>query len=97
MLFLEMKTLENILKIKDIVSEGKRLIKYTENNNIITAKLYELEAHDIASLIVKVQAYPLDEEEVNRIVEVKTNLSEEFIISFPSATSGFIIFSVNQV
>ena len=71
--------LPEILKIKDIVSEGKRLIKYTENNNIITAKLYELEAHDIASLIVKVQAYPLDEEEANRIVEVKTNLSEEYI------------------
>lgn len=67
------------LKIKNISSEGKRLINYSTNGNTVLGTLNLLEAQSESSFIIKVQANPLNEGETNAILEVNSKVSEAYI------------------
>ena len=68
-----------LLQVIDITSEGKRMINYSTNGNVLTGNLYLLGPHDTASLVINVKSNPLEEGETNRILEVKTKISEDYI------------------
>ncbi len=67
------------LKIENIVSEGKRIITHEIADNIITAELTTLEAHDNASLVIRTKANPIAEGETNEFAEIKSKISEAHI------------------
>lgn len=79
------------LKVLAVRSEGERQISHEENKNNIKAKLFLLEENKSASLIIKVQAYPLEEGETNRHVEIVSKVSEEFIGDLEINSSELII------
>ena len=66
-------------EIVDIESEGKRIINYTIEDNVIIGKLNLLEEHDVASLVIKAMAEPLNEGETNSVFEIKSKFLENFI------------------
>ena len=68
-----------MLQVIDITSEGKRMINYSTNGNVLTGSLYLLGPHDTASLVITVKSDALEEGETNRILEVKTEVSENYI------------------
>lgn len=68
-----------MLQVIDVSSEGKRMINYSTNGNVLTGSLYLLGPHDTASLIITVKSDALEEGETNRILEVKTKVSENYI------------------
>lgn len=67
------------IEILDITSEGKRMINFSEENNIITGNLFTLEAQDDASLIITARAKPLHEEESNAVYNIDTTIIEAYI------------------
>ena len=68
-----------IIEIMDITSEGKRMINYTTEGNTIIGNLYLLGPHDTASLVITARCNPLNEGETNRILDIKTQVSENYI------------------
>ncbi len=68
-----------MLQVIDISSEGKRMINYSTDGNVLTGSLYLLGPHDTASLVITVKSDALEEGETNRILEVKTKVSENYI------------------
>ena len=67
------------LEIQTILSEGTRPITYDKVENNIKGNLFLLEAHNSASLVIKLKANPLAEGETNRHVEIITKVSEAYI------------------
>lgn len=67
------------LQVLDITSEGQRMINYTVNDNMLSGNLYLLGAHDTATLVITAKPNPLDEGETNRVLDINTKVSENYI------------------
>ena len=65
--------------IVDITNEGSRMINYSKEGNNIIGKLYSLDAHDIATLVLNLKSVALDEGEENRIAKINAKVSEGYI------------------
>lgn len=84
-------TIPKELNVLTILSEGTRPITYEKVDNNIKGRLFLLEPHNAASLVMKVKANPLDEGETNRRVEIVSKVSEEYIGNLDINSLEYII------